>query len=339
MKRNLIIFLSIAITGLISCQNQDWEFDDFAYTSAYFPYQSPVRTLILDEDYIFDNSNDLQLKFLISATMGGVYENKQDIMVEYTIDESMVNGLVNDNDEPIMVLPDSYYEIVNGDNNTIIIPSGKMFGSMEIQLTESFLQDEKAIGVNYVIPVRMISATTDSVLRGKPAISEPDPRVSSHWDFMPKDYTLFGIKYVNRYHGRYLLRGRSEIIDGLGNPVDVIEYRQPNVVNDEVVTINTKSQTSVIYGNALRGGSGDFEFEIVFDDSGNATISETENSDFEVTGSGKFAPNGDEWGGKQRNAIYLDYEINDGTNTHNVMDTLVFRDKNVGFEEFNLQLE
>lgn len=339
MKRILIIFLSISIAGLMSCQNQDWEFDDFEYTSAYFPYQSPVRTLIIDEDYIFDNSNDLQLKFLISATMGGVYENDQDILVEYAIDESLVNGLVNANGEPMLALPDSYYDIVNGENNTIIIPSGKMFGSLEIQLNEAFLQDEKAIGVNYVIPVKMISATTDSVLSGKPAISEPDPRISSHWDFMPKDYTLFGIKYVNRYHGRYLLRGQSEITDDLGNTVDVIEYRQPNVVNDEVVLLNTNSQNSIIYANALRGASGNYELEVIFDDSGNATVTETENSDFAVTGSGKFAEDGDQWGGKQRNAIYLNYEIDDGTNTHNVIDTLVFRDKNVAFEQFDLKVE
>lgn len=339
MKRILISFLSIALVGLYSCQNQDWEFDDYEYTAAYFPYQTPVRTLILDEDYIFDNENDLQLKFLISATMGGVYENNQDIMVEYAIDESLVSGLVNDNGEPLIPLPDNYYDIVNGQNNTIIIPSGKMFGSLEIQLSEAFLQDEKAIGVNYVVPVKMISATTDSVLRGKPAIAEPDPRVSSDWDFMPKDYTLFGIKYVNRYHGRYLLRGQSQITDDLGNPVETVEYRQPNVVDDEVVSVYTNTPNSIIYANALRGGSGNFEFEVTFNDNGDATITETENSDFAVTGTGKFAKNADEWGDKQRNAIYLDYEINDGTNTHSIKDTLVFRDKNVAFEEFNLKFQ
>ena len=339
MNKFIIIFLSIGFAGLMSCQNQDWEFDDFEYTTAYFPYQTPVRTLVLDEDYIFDNSNDLQMKFWISATMGGVYENDRDQMVEYQIDESLVNGLVNDDGEPIIALPESYYSIINGNDNTIIIPSGKMFGSIEIQLTEAFLQDKKAVGVNYVIPVKMISATTDSVLRGKPAISEPDPRLSSDWDLMPKDYTLFGIKYVNRYHGRYLLRGQSTIRDTDGNIVNQIEYRQPNVVEDEVVLVRTDSVNTVVYGNALRSTTGNFEIIIEFDDNGNATITETENSDFPVTGTAEFARNGDEWGGKQRNAIYLAYEINDGTNTHNVIDTLVFRDKNVAFEEFSLNVE
>ncbi len=105
MKRILVISLIAGLATIMSCSNQDWEFDDFEYTSAYFPYQSPVRTLILDEDYIFDNSNDLQMKFMISATMGGVYKNNNDYIVNYQIDESLVNGLVNDDGEPIMVLP------------------------------------------------------------------------------------------------------------------------------------------------------------------------------------------------------------------------------------------
>ncbi len=217
-----------------------------------------------------------------------------------------------------------------------------MFGSIEVQLNDAFLEDEKALGVNYVIPVRMVSASTDSVLRGKPIVAEADPRVPADWEFSPKDYTLFGIKYVNRYHGRYLLRGQSTLEDPGGVLIETLAYRQPNVVDDEVVAVSTSGKNSIVYGNEVRasGGSpGSYEIELIFDDSGNATITETENSDFPVTGSAKFTRNADEWGGKQRNAIYLDYEINDGTNTHNVIDTLVFRDKNVGFEEFSLNVE
>ena len=39
-------------------------------------------------------------------------------------------------------------------------------------------------------------------------------------------------------------------------------------------------------------------------------------------------------GGQKRNVIFLDYKITAGTETHNVKDTLVFRDKGISFEEY-----
>ncbi|MGV8094983.1 MAG: hypothetical protein AB2L24_24275 [Mangrovibacterium sp.] len=68
MKKKIIAFGSIIlfIAGLFSCQNEDWSFPDFDYTTTYFPYQYPVRTLVLG-DYYFDNTNDNQHKFLIGG--------------------------------------------------------------------------------------------------------------------------------------------------------------------------------------------------------------------------------------------------------------------------------
>ena len=36
--------LVMAMGLLLSCENEDWEFPDFNYTTTYFPYQYPVRT-------------------------------------------------------------------------------------------------------------------------------------------------------------------------------------------------------------------------------------------------------------------------------------------------------
>ena len=75
--------------------------------------------------------------------------------------------------------------------------------------------------------------------------------------------------------------------------------------------------------------------EITFDEAGNGVITNSEETPvFPVTGTAKFAKNAEEWGDKPRHVIYLDYQITEGTNTHHVADTLVFRDKAVKFEEF-----
>ncbi len=63
----------------------DMEFDDFDYQSIYFPYQSPVRTLILGDESVGDNSIDLEHAFSIGVSMGGAYENRKEriVTVEY----------------------------------------------------------------------------------------------------------------------------------------------------------------------------------------------------------------------------------------------------------------
>ena len=52
----------------------------------------------------------------------------------------------------------------------MVIPKGKLAGGVEVQLTDAFFQDSAAIGhlgVTYVVPLRIVKATTDSVLKGK----------------------------------------------------------------------------------------------------------------------------------------------------------------------------
>ena len=66
----------LLLTALFACENFEKDHPDYEFTAGYFPYQFPVRTLVLG-DYIFDNTNDNAHKFVISVAMGGVYENKR----------------------------------------------------------------------------------------------------------------------------------------------------------------------------------------------------------------------------------------------------------------------
>jgi hypothetical protein len=53
-------------------------------------------------------------------------------------------------------------------------------------------------------------------------------------------------------------------------------------------------------------------------------------------GTGMLKENGDMWGGKTRDVIYLDYAYTDvpRNERHEVKDTMVIRDRGVGFELF-----
>src|ERR1043165_1330826 len=83
-----VFLISFILLSILPACNKKWSFPDYKYTTVYFPYQSPVRTLVLGED-LYDNTLDNQHKFSIMATMGGVYENKKDITIAVSIDNSL----------------------------------------------------------------------------------------------------------------------------------------------------------------------------------------------------------------------------------------------------------
>jgi hypothetical protein len=332
--------LSYALTGLImltvlSCsKNNNFRFDDFDYTTVYFPYQYPVRTLVLG-DYALDNANDNQLKFLISARVGGLYQNNSNWNVNYKVEESLANKLATTLNDTLQLLPSNYYTLNPGTSFTI--PEGSFSGGVEVQLTEAFLNDPKAFKTYYVLPLRITGSSADSVLSGRPNTSDADRRVPSAWSVTAKDFTLFAIKFVNNYHGKYLHRGKSVIKNSAGADIETLVYRQRYVEQDEVWSLQTSGRNKVTLTGVLRassGSPGNFTLDMDFNNNGVAVITNTPGSAFPVTGTAKFVKDGDEWGNAKRNAIHMSYEVTQGTNKHIITDTLVIRDKDVRFQEF-----
>lgn len=306
-----VAFLALSLLGVLACRNQDRVFPGFDYTTTYFPYQYPIRTLVLG-DYYFDNSRDNQLKFLISATLGGVRENIKNQTVEFVVDDSLTNRLYI-GDKRILPLPRNYYTLSNP--SQINIPKGQLTGNVEVQLTNDFLNDKAAVGhlgTTYVIPIRIVKSTTDSILVGRSGIANPDVRVATNWVLRPKNYTLFGINYVNQYHGKYLMRGASQVMTGT-TLVETNVYRNQYIERDQVVDINTASRNTVVYSNRIvrsTSSPGNFEMLITFNENGSGTIINTTTGKFPVKGTAKFVKNAETWGGEKRHTIYLDYQIN-----------------------------
>lgn len=331
------IFFFIVIVGS-SCENQDNDFPDFDYTTGYFPYQYPVRTLVLG-NYIYDNENDNQHKFVISTTMGGVYENKSNRIFNFTIDERLCEKAYFEDGSAIRPLPKEYYELSN--NSQIIIPSGKLSGGVEVRLSDSFFDDPLTIRNTYVLPLRINSAENlDSLLSGRPVRENPDPRISSHWTISPKDFTLFAIKYVNPYHGSYLRRGSSEVFQG-GIVVEDSIYQADYIERDEVLNLTTTSKTKVVFSTTFKSNllTGFVNIELDFaspkvSEEVACTISAAEGELHSITGTGRYMMNTEEFGNKARDAIYIEYTVDAGSYSYTASDILVFRDKGVQLETF-----
>jgi len=341
MKTKIIILLAV-VFGLFACNNQDIEFDDFGVTACYFPFQTPARSLILGKYEIGVNENDNMHKFEIGVTMSGVYSNKEDRKVHFKLAPELISEVKN-----VKVLPQSYYTIETP--SPVIIPAGSTKGKITVQLTDAFFNDPLSFAplnkVNYVIPLVITDIEKlDTLLVGLPleGVSNPSKVRAVDWKITPKDYTLYGIKFINKYQAIYLRRGADKMTNAANQTV-VSTYIAEYVEKDELVKLTTSGKDNVELSNRVRRGElvspGVINFELVFGNDDKCTIRSFGNDAYNVSGTGKFVENGDEWGDKKRDVIYLDYSYTDAANneTHMVKDTLVVRNRDVVFEVFPLE--
>ncbi len=332
--KNILIFLTL-FAGLTACQNQKNVFPDFDYTSGYFPYQYPVRTLVLG-DYIYDNTNDNNHKFLISAAMGGVYSNTKDRIFDIEVAGSLCNNvLFESTKDTIRILPPSYYTLSS--TNKLTIPAGKVNGSIEVQLKDAFFDDPLAIKLAYVLPIRIVSATNlDTVLQGKSAKINPDPRIDAQWDVLPKNFTMFAVNFINPYHGMYLHRGASVVKDASAAVLETNVYRTTYIVDNEIWSLVTSAKNQVTVQGNLRSAlvPGVLKMNLTFANDGTCTVTQATGSTFTITGSGKFETGADTWGNKKRDAIHINYQLTSGVNTYSATDTLVIRDRAIKMQVY-----
>lgn len=343
-----ILIYCLLIIGLISCKNQEIEFDDFDYNAVYFPIQLPVRTLSLGEDRI-DNSFDKLYQFDIAASIGGMYKNNKTWTVDYIVDTSLTKNVFSINGQKILSLPSDYYTL--DPPATIVIPKGSFNGRVRIQLTEAFFNDPLSLTGLYVVPLRITNTSADSILVGKPAsgIENPDRRIDSNWEsnMTPKDWVLYGIKYINGYHGTYLQRGRRIIYSG-SVPIDTVVYRNIHVENDNIVFIRSTGRTTGVTNFLSQNisSTGQYAMNLEFSNmwgtpGGPIIITPNDNSLYAASGSGQFmdkSSSKESIIGLTMQSMYLNYTYAVDEFTYVVTDTLVFRDRDLKFETNSIEV-
>lgn len=334
----IYIWLVFAVALLTSCDNQDNDFPDFDYQTVYFANPYYIRTLILGNDLFSDNSKDNEHKFEIKATMGGVYSNNKNRIIDFTVDESLCENLYFSDGNPVILMPSAYYRL---SSNQITIPSGKTMGGVEVQLTDAFFEDPKSLVNTYVIPLVMNNVQgADSILQGKPQVDNPDRCVNGDWTVLPQDFVLCGVKYINPWHANYLRRGIDQITNDNGSSINI--RHEQYVERDEEVYIHTNSLTQSTLPITIQDSNGKsiiLNLFLSFDGEGSCTVSGDTDS-YEITGSGKFISKGEKnsMGGKDRDALYLDYNVDfkDQNLKYATKDTLVVKGRGVIPEYFTV---
>ncbi len=367
MKKLKTYIYGVALGALsltyASCYNSDREFPDYEEgTTAYFAYQNPVRTLILGND-IYDNTLDNEHKCRIWATMGGAY-NGRDAVADVVIDETLCNNLWfvdagGNKSNPVTPMPSDYYHLVG---NTIPY-KGDTRGYIEVEFTDKFFSDPKAVENTYVIPLLMTKVTgIDHILTGTPREGLSPSRTNTEdWDVLAKDYVLYCVKYMNPWQGKYIRRGVDNVTEnGVTSMIvrkdfslvntDVEHYTEnPVNANDEVCSIRTKNMTQAIFPVSFKTSGASITCNLILTFNGNTCTISTDDEGVTADGSGEFIVKGTEkseykeyqWGsndGKpvQRDILRLAYNVNFNNSNIQVSttDTLVVQTRESNKKEF-----
>jgi hypothetical protein len=341
----LFIGLTITSSLLVSCHNDDVSYPDFDYTTVYFASQYPARTVELGDDLYVDNTLDNEHKVEIKATLGGTQDNKKNVVIDFIVDESLCNGLYyasgSTNGSKILPMPSSYYTLAS---NQITIPAGSILDGVEVQLTDAFFADPLSLTNTYVIPLLMTEVQgADSILQGSPIIANPDRFIDAQWSVKPMDYILYGVKYVNTWHGNYLRRGLDNITNTTDGTVSSSLRHATYVEQNDVVKLTTTSMKTVTLPLSIKNSSGNavsYTLVLTFADNGTCTVSGNDDTNFGISGSGKFVSKGEKksFGDKDRDGLYLDYSVNfkNLNLLYATKDTFVVRDRAVSSEYFTI---
>ena len=326
--RNIIsvMLAGVAVMALQACRNEDTDFDDYDYSTVYFSYQNPIRTIVLGNDENVDVTIDNEHKCQIYAVLGGS-RNGKDVKIDIAVDTTLCNNLYFSDGTKVKPMPSTYYSLAS---NQIVMKSD-IKGCVDVQLTDAFFADKNTLKNTYVIPVVMKDVIgADSILRGTALFSNPVRTRSTDWGTAPKDYVLYLVKYICPWSGKYLRRGVDVTTTGTTS-VTSVRHKQ-YIERDEVFTLTTNSISSVLYPfNSL------CNLQLTFDSKGNCTVTSATDG-YTATGTGSFVDKGAKlaWGNKDRDVMYLDYKVQHGNTIVATKDTLVARDRGISgaAEEF-----
>ena len=288
------------VCGLWSCESGDQSFPDYeGGTTAYFPYQYPVRTIVLGDDE-YDTSMDKAHKCQIKATFGGSY-NGSNGSVTVAVDESLCNNLFfEDGVTPVKAMPSRFYEL----STTTLHFNGTMNGATEVQLTDDFFDDPDAVKETYVIPLVIIGQSGfTKVLTGQLLEGQSGSRTdASVWDVQPMDFVLYCVKFQNKYSGFWRTHGTTSTADIESAPE--VEIRSLSL-NKCAYTVSYQEGDQIYQADML----------LTFDGSNNCTITSLTDG-VSVSGNGSWGDNTEikAWGNKDRDGMELNYTVDFGNN-------------------------
>ncbi len=311
MKTKYLI-APLFIMMALSCEKYENYIKDFDYTTVYFAYQNPVRT-------VFSNN----LEFAIGVVMGGVRTNTFDHIADFVIDPELLADVSLVGDNKFTLLPVDYYTLSNDEQ--FVIPKGDIVGRINVTLKqEKFLNDPLATSKTYAIPIRITGTSLDSILSG-----DPINNVSR------KDYSIVVVKYISQFHGIYYHRGQRSKYDDENNLINTVRYVTENQESEYIQNIVWNLKT--LKADSIQSsGVGEFYSSSSRKYAMNLKIL-ADNAVQIIGDPSSFIPNVQDSGNSiydpEKKSFYLNYQYINTDNMRYVMkDTLIFRNDGLTLE-------
>lgn len=244
MKILKFIAASFLALGLLaSCEGYEDYVKDFDFTSTYFGSQKPLRTIVADGDMSFE----------VGAVLAGMREDNGNYTINYTVDTALLSLIPEA--AAFTALPEAYYTLANETTFDIVKDH---FRTVKVTLDQAmFTADPLALANTYAIPLRITTASVDSI-----SGSELDTAVIG-----AKNISIVVVKFISQYHGTYYSRGTQYTLDALGDYADTLTYSKTDLSQNDAIDFSTLGlntvKTSRIGGNI----SGGFEYTMNADGS------------------------------------------------------------------------
>lgn len=304
MKKRIAVALGLTM-ALSACY--DDYIKDFDYTSVYFMYQTNARTFVVGEGMSIE----------VGAALAGVRENRQDRVVGFQMDASLVNanaleamktgaGYIREavsGVDTLKPLPADYFTI--SDNSRMVIKAGAHMGSVVIKADSArFLKDAATIRAGYAIPFYITSADADSIVGAKRS-------------------AVVALKYENMLFGNYWHGGVTTVKDASGKVVKTVKY-YTTIPSPEAKIFKLKTVApDALVTNMVSDKEGSFKITL----DGNAIkISKADGSAIDVKPDGTSTFNRAKLLQERKLFLSYKYENEDGT-TSFAQDTLTFRNR------------
>lgn len=306
MKKNKIkyisklLVLSILVLSTVSCYD-DFVENEFEFTSVYLPLETIDRTFIMEEG----------LQIGVGVVLGGRLQNNEDVIVEFSLDESL---LATDDTK----LPDDYYTLLDSEgnpaDNKIIIPAGKTQGFVYVKADSiKVLEDPLSLGHNYAL-----GFTLNNVINADSILIDP---LSTKFKS-----TKIRFSYINQLYGNYIQTGqfvKTPVDDPLTTEdeslnAETIDY--PGGITD-VLELTMETPNTLVYDGLADLRGADKKLNLTIDYTDNSITIESATGGVTVTNDG-----GSSYDPVTRE-IKLNYSFEFNGFTYKASDILEFRNR------------
>ena len=270
-------------------------------------YQNIVRTVVVGEG----------MKIEVGPAFGGEMVNSRDRQVTLALDNTLitpamlltmqsssVNSIKNyvTGLTQLKLLPVDYYTI---SGISVVIKKGQNSGTVVIRPDSvKFLSDPATLMAQYVLPFRIVSGDTDSILHAK-------------------NYAVIGLRYENMLFGNYYHGGVTTVKDGTGTVVKITKYFTTIPQADSKNWVLSTISPNQLVTNGISDVSGSFKLTL---NGGVITISQATGSTVVVQPSDASSFNQAKLLQNRKILLNYKYANADGTTSY-AQDTLTFRNR------------